>query len=53
MDPGWRVSGRAGGGIQLIWDGSDAPQSVILEDVSFEMRPLAEAVIVYTADMQP
>ena len=53
VDPGWRVSGRAGGGIQLIWDGSDAPQSVILEDVSFEMRPLAEAVIVYTADMQP
>lgn len=38
LEPGWRVTGRQGGGIQLIWDGDDVPVSVILEDVGFSMR---------------
>ena len=53
VQSGWRVSGRSGGGVQLLWDGSDAPSSVVLEDVSLEMRPVAESVIVHTAEGQP
>lgn len=52
-DPGWRASGRSGGGFQLLWDGSDAPTRVVLEDVSFEMRPFAEMVVVHSAENRP
>jgi hypothetical protein len=38
LEPGWRVTGRQDGGIQLIWDGDDAPDSVLLEDFGFLMR---------------
>ena len=37
LDGSWRVSGRQGGGIQLIWDGADAPDRVTLEDGGFRM----------------
>lgn len=46
VDGGWRVSGRQGGGIQLIWEGTDAPAQVVLEDVGFEMRPRSGRVVV-------
>jgi hypothetical protein len=52
-DPRWRTSGRSGGGAQLLWEGPDAPTTVVLEDVSFEMRPIAEAVVVHSAESQP
>ncbi len=41
LDTHWRTSGRQGGGLQLIWDGDDAPTFVVLEDAGFEMRPVA------------
>jgi len=41
VDTRWRVTGRQGGGLQLIWEGTDAPNAVILEDAGFEMRPLS------------
>jgi hypothetical protein len=40
LDSAWRVSGRQFGGMQLIWDGADAPDRVILEDGGFVMRPV-------------
>jgi hypothetical protein len=42
----WRVTGRQGGGLQLIWQGTDAPDSVILEDAGFEMRRLSGDILV-------
>ena len=50
VDATWRVSGRQGGGLQLIWEGDDAPTSVILEDSGFEMRPVVGEVVVYQGD---
>ena len=46
LEPGWRVSGMQGGGIQLIWDGPDVPDNVVLEDVSPALRPVTGSVIV-------
>ena len=46
VDSRWRVTGRQGGGLQLIWEGADAPESVVLEDAGFEMRPVAGEIIV-------
>lgn len=51
-EPGWRFSPRQGQGIQLLWEGSDAPTSIVLEDVSLEMRPIAQTVIVHSAESQ-
>ena len=51
-EPGWRFSPRQGQGIQLLWEGSDAPTSIVLEDVSFEMRPVAETVVVHSVESQ-
>lgn len=53
VNSGWRASGRSGGGVQLLWDGSDAPQSLILEDMGLEMRPVAVSAVVHSADGQP
>ncbi len=47
-EPGWRTSGRQGGGIQLIWEGDDAPETVTLQDVGFEMRAVSGDVVVMT-----
>ncbi|MCP3996544.1 MAG: hypothetical protein GY722_16035 [bacterium] len=49
-DPRWRSSGRQGGGRQLIWEGDDAPDSVIIEDAGFEMRPVAGELVVFTVE---
>lgn len=46
LDGGWRVSGRQGGGVQLIWDGTDAPEKVVLEDAGFVARPESGRVLV-------
>ena len=46
LEPGWRVTGRQGGGIQLIWDGDGTPESVVLEDFGFSMRPQEGIVLV-------
>ena len=46
LDRGWRVSGMQGGGIQLVWEGDDAPDSVVIEDAGFEMRPESGRVVV-------
>ena len=46
VDSRWRVTGRQGGGLQLIWEGTDAPELVVLEDAGFEMRPVAGEIIV-------
>lgn len=47
VDSRWRMSGRQGGGIQLVWDGEDAPSSVVLEDSGLEMRPVAGEIVIY------
>jgi hypothetical protein len=52
-NPRWRASGLSSGGVQLLWEGSSAPTTVVLEDVSFELRPFAEAVVVHSAESQP
>ena len=49
LDARWRVSGRQGGGLQLIWEGTDAPSSVTLEDGGFEMRPVTGDILVLEA----
>lgn len=46
LEPGWRVSGMQDGGVQLIWDGEDAPSHVVLEDFGFLMRPMSGNVLV-------
>jgi len=46
IDTRWRVSGRQGGGLQLIWEGDNAPDTVVIEDAGFEMRPVAGEVTV-------
>ena len=46
IDRDWRWSGRSGGGMQLIWDGDDAPASFVIEDVGPEMRPVTGDVLV-------
>jgi hypothetical protein len=38
LDARWRISGRQGGGLQLIWEGTDVPDEVVLEDVGFHFR---------------
>ncbi|MDJ0954281.1 MAG: hypothetical protein QNJ81_11440 [Acidimicrobiia bacterium] len=50
LDSTWRLSGRQGGGLQLIWKGEDAPETVLLEDTGFEMRPTTGAIVVYSGD---
>jgi hypothetical protein len=49
IDGGWRVSGMQGGGIQLIWEGPDVPERVVLEDTDFEMRPVSGRLLVVEA----
>ncbi|MDJ0663286.1 MAG: hypothetical protein QNJ75_01920 [Acidimicrobiia bacterium] len=46
IDSSWRVTGRQGGGLQLIWEGTNVPESVVLEDAGFEMRPLVGEILV-------
>ena len=45
-DPRWRTSGR-----QLIWEGDNPPDSVVLEDAGFVMRPVDGEFIVFTAEV--
>ncbi len=45
-DPRWRTSGRQEGGLQLIWEGADAPDTVTLQDGGFEMRPMTGDLVV-------
>lgn len=49
LEPGWRVSGRQDGGIQLIWEGDDVPDRLVLEDFGFAMRPAVGSIIVFDA----
>lgn len=53
LDPRWRVSGTSGGGIQLIWDGADAPTEITLEDFGSGMRPIAGDILVIDERMTP
>lgn len=34
IDPGWRVAGRQEGGLQFIWEGSDVPSALTLQQES-------------------
>ena len=52
-DSRWRWSGRQFGGVQLIWQGEDAPKTLSLEDVAFEWRPVSGEVVVYDRASQP
>jgi hypothetical protein len=45
-DPAWRVSGGGSGGLQVSWDGDDAPTKLVLEDAGFEMRAVAGDILV-------
>ena len=53
VDTGWRVSGRQFGGLQLIWEGTDPPVTVVLEDAGFEMRPVAGDLVVFAEGSAP
>jgi hypothetical protein len=53
LEPGWRISGRQDGGIQLIWDGDDAPDSVVLEDFDFSMRATTGSLLVIDKRVEP
>jgi len=46
-DGRWRVSGRQGGGLQLTWDGDDAPDSIVIEDAGYEMFPVTGSIPIY------
>jgi len=46
-DGHWRVSGRQGGGMQLTWDGDDAPDSIVIEDAGYELFPVTGSILVY------
>jgi len=46
LNQAWRLSGRQGGGIQLIWDGPDAPDRIVLEDAGFAWRPVSGNIVV-------
>ncbi len=46
VDGTWRFSFRQGGGLQVTWDGSDAPDTLLLEDFGFELRPVSGDVLV-------
>lgn len=46
LNGAWRVSGRGIGGRQLIWDGDDAPDVLVLEDVGVEMRAVSGDILV-------
>jgi hypothetical protein len=46
-DGGWRVSGRQGGGLQLTWDGDDAPGSIVIEDAGYELFPVTGSILIY------
>lgn len=50
LDRDWRASGMQNGGLQLIWEGSDAPDRVVLEDAGFEMRPVSGRLVVFEED---
>lgn len=49
LDQGWRVAGREGG-YQLIWDGQDAPDHLVLEDTAAVWRPVQGSILVYAAE---
>jgi hypothetical protein len=51
-DPRWRPAGRSGG-LQLTWEGADAPDSIVIEDVGYELRPVSGSVVVYEAAVSP
>lgn len=46
-DPGWRKSGRLDGGFQFVWDGSDAPPALVLEQSSPTWVPVDGDVTVF------
>jgi hypothetical protein len=46
-DGHWRASGRQGGGMQLTWDGADAPDSIVIEDAGYEMFPVTGSIPIY------
>ena len=46
-DPGWRKSGRLDGGFQFVWDGSDAPPALVLEQSSPTWVPVDGDLIVF------
>ncbi len=48
-DGRWRASGRQGGGMQLTWDGTDAPDSIVLDNVGFDLLPQPGSVLVLDA----
>jgi hypothetical protein len=47
LDRHWRTTGRQGGGLQLIWEGTDPPETVVLEDAGFTMRPVTGEILVF------
>lgn len=49
LDQHWRVAGQEGG-FQLIWEGQNAPEELVLEDTAVEWRPVQGSIPVYTAE---
>ncbi len=47
VDPGWRKSGRLEGGLQFIWDGTDAPSVLVLEQSSPTWVPVEGDLVVF------
>jgi hypothetical protein len=52
-DGRWRASGRQGGGLQLTWDGSDHPDSIVLENAGYDLSPVSGSLLVYDTMAAP
>jgi len=49
LDQGWRAAGPEGD-YQLVWDGADAPDQLVLEDTAAAWRPVQGSILVYAAE---
>ncbi len=47
VDPGWRRAGRRDGGAQFVWDGLDAPPTLVLEQSSPTWVPVEGNLVVF------
>ncbi|MFV9672303.1 MAG: hypothetical protein ACNYZH_03675 [Acidimicrobiia bacterium] len=51
-DPGWRKAGRLDGGLQFIWDGSDVPPILVLEQSSPTWVPVEGELVVFQGGVE-
>jgi len=52
LDPHWNVSSRQAG-MQLTWNGTDPPPTIVLEDAGYDLVPVSGSLLVYDAAATP